>query len=116
MKKKVPAILFLAAMFCIAVYIGVFIGRASSRNITTVSDAANYIPPPSEPPSALINLNEATEEDLLAIPGINQLLAERIIQYRDRFGFFLSVTELKYIDGMTDRIYQQIMDYVTVSP
>ncbi len=116
MKKKVPAILFLAALFCIAVYIGVFIGRAGSRNITALPDAANYLPPPPEATSALINLNEATEEDLLTIPGIDQLLADNIIQYREKFGYFLSVTELKYIDGVSDRIYRQIMNYVTVSP
>ena len=115
MKKNVPSILFIATLLCIAVYIGVFIGRASSRNITSLPDVANYSNHVETEP-LLVDLNQASEEDLFLLPGMTSELAEAIIQYREKYGDYVLIRELKGITGMTDEIYQQIRDYVTVSP
>ncbi len=115
MKKKVPTILFLATILCIAIYIGIFIGRASSRNITSLPDAANYSNQ-IKTESLKIDLNTATVQDLLAVPGMDEQLAEEIILYRQKFGSYVLLRELKRIPGMTNEIYRQIKDYLTVSP
>ena len=115
MKKKVPTILFLATLLCITIYIGVFIGRASSWNITSLPDAANYSNSAETGPLTL-DLNTATAQDLLLLPGMDEQLAEEIILYREKFGNYVLLRELERIPGMTDEIYRQIKDYLTVSP
>ena len=116
MNKKVPTILFIATLLCIAVYIGVFIGRAFSWNITSLPDAQNHIAGTTDPASLLLDLNTATEDDLLTLPCMDSYLAKSILQYRQKFGGFIHISELKNVDGMTNDIYRQLKEYVTVSP
>ena len=47
-----------------------------------------------------IGINSATSEDLRAIPGIGEELANRIIDYRDGIGEFQSIDELDNIEGI----------------
>ncbi|MGH7181305.1 MAG: ComEA family DNA-binding protein, partial [Nitrospiraceae bacterium] len=43
----------------------------------------------------LLDLNRATEEDFVALPGIGSQLAERIMAYRQSVGVFRSLDELR---------------------
>lgn len=114
MKTKVPTFLLIATLVCIIIYIGVFIGRTTSRNITDLSNAANQ--PHTESASFSLDLNQATIDDLLRLPGMDRQLAENIIAYREKFGSFVLVGEVRRIAGMTDQIYDLIKEYLTVSP
>jgi len=57
---------------------------------------------------AKINLNSADKELLMAVPGIKEKLAQRIIEYRKEQGSFGEVEELKQIKGMTNSRYEKI--------
>ena len=114
MKTKVPTFLLIATLVCITIYIGVFIGRATSRNITALPDAPNDSYTNSA--SFSLDLNQATIDDLLRLPGMDRQLAENIIAYREKFGSFVLVGEVRRIEGMTDQIYNLIKEYLTVSP
>ena len=116
MNKKVPAILLVATLLCIAVYIGVFIGRLSAGNITSLPDAANYIAENTEQKVTSMDLNAATQEDLMQLPGMTWQLAESIVQYREVYGDYVFIRELKSIHGMTEETYEQIKDYLFISP
>lgn len=61
-----------------------------------------------------INLNRATKEMLLDIPGIGEKLAERIIEYRIDKGRFKDIEELKNIKGIGNSKYEQIKDYFLI--
>lgn len=56
----------------------------------------------------LININNATEDELLLLPGINHHLAENIIQYRQLNRGFKKLDELLLINGITYSIYERI--------
>ncbi len=58
-----------------------------------------------------VNLNKATKEILLGIPGIGEKLAGRIIEYRNLKGGFKDTEELKNIKGIGDSKYKRIKDY-----
>jgi competence protein ComEA len=63
---------------------------------------------------ALINLNYASIEQLMTLPGIGKVYAEKIIEYRKSKGLFLTKEQLKEIPGIKDNVYNKIKDLITV--
>ncbi|MGI5236533.1 helix-hairpin-helix domain-containing protein [Dactylosporangium sp. CA-139066] len=61
-----------------------------------------------------VNLNTATTAELQTLPGIGEVLAQRIVEYRDRHGGFRAVTDLRQVEGIGDAKFQQLKDRVTV--
>ena len=62
----------------------------------------------------LLNLNTATLEELDALPGIGPVLAERIVQFRERRGGFRRVEELLAIPGISEARWQVLRELVVV--
>ena len=61
-----------------------------------------------------ININQASKESLVGIPGIGEKLAQRIIDYRRHKGKFYNSAELKNIKGIGQTKYQAIKDYLNL--
>jgi len=61
-----------------------------------------------------INLNNATEKELISLPGIGPVLAQRILEYRSREGDFSDISELKKIKGITNQTIEKLKDLVVV--
>lgn len=68
--------------------------------------------PPAPAPPAVVSLNQATPEQLEALPGIGQELARRILYYRHEHGGFRSVDQLTEIDGIGPQRLEQLRPYV----
>lgn len=67
-------------------------------------------------PQALIDLNTATVDQLMSLPGIGEDRAYAIIEYREQNNGFRSIDELKNIDGIGDMTFDKLQDLVTISP
>jgi competence protein ComEA len=63
---------------------------------------------------AKLDINTATRDQLLLVPGMDATLADAIIKYRDDFGGFLALTELKSAMGLDASTYQQLAKSLTV--
>jgi competence protein ComEA len=63
--------------------------------------------------STKINLNRATKDELMSFDGIGEVLAERIIAYRESFGF-RTVEDLKNVEGIGDTLYAAIEPFAEV--
>ena len=61
-----------------------------------------------------VNLNQATLEELLTIPGFTQAFAEECIDYRTNFGGFENARELVDILGMSAAEYVIARRYMTL--
>lgn len=61
-----------------------------------------------------LNINVATKENLMLLPGIGQVLAQRIVDYRSTNGLFSSVDELTQVPGISHSLLQKIKDDITV--
>lgn len=66
--------------------------------------------------TSVINLNTASAADLETLPGIGEVLAERIVTYREANGPFLRVEDLAEVEGISDATLDDIRDLVTVGP
>lgn len=61
-----------------------------------------------------LNINRATTDNLLLIPGINLQLARSIVDYRDNVKPFESVNELMEVSGIGQATLERMRPYVTV--
>jgi competence protein ComEA len=63
-----------------------------------------------------ININTATGQELEALPGVGEVIASRIIAYREQNGPFRSVDDLINVEGISDRAIDKIRGLVTIGP
>lgn len=61
-----------------------------------------------------ININTATSDELIKLEGIGQVIASRIIEYRQIHGRFYWVEDIKKVKGISDKIFQRIKDKIAV--
>lgn len=61
-----------------------------------------------------VNINRATAEELQGLPGIGEVMAERIVANRDAEGPFTSPEDVKRVSGIGDKKYEAIADLITV--
>jgi competence protein ComEA len=65
-------------------------------------------------PGGLVNVNSAIATELEELPGIGEVIAQRIIDYRTENGPFATVDELVVVIGIWDAILESILELVTV--
>ena len=61
-----------------------------------------------------VNINTASLEVLMTLPGIGESRARAILDYRNRNGAFASADELRNISGIGDKLYEKIAGRITV--
>ena len=114
MKKKVPLLFIAATLICILIYVCFFIERRHSGNIIYLPDAVVKVETYRGEIDSKININTATIEDLMMLPNMTRPIAKSIVAYRDKYGDFILISELKDIKGISEEIYNSVKDYVTV--
>lgn len=125
-KQRFPILLILTVMF-LAFTIGFFIGRNQTKETVIVSVPAHMQtqPPPTTENASLpdetaetvsfpIAINSATKEEFMALPGIGEVLAERIIAYRDSHGPFAAVEGLMNVEGIGEKRMEEIWDLIVL--
>lgn len=64
---------------------------------------------------AAINLNTATKDELVGLPGIGPAKAQAILDYRKEHGAFKSVEELKDVKAIGAKRYEKLKGELTVA-
>lgn len=72
-------------------------------------------PPPGAPAgSGLVNLNQATQSELEALPGVGPVTAAAILDWRTTHGGFTSVEDLLEVRGIGEVTLERLASLVTV--
>ncbi|MEV4100123.1 helix-hairpin-helix domain-containing protein [Nonomuraea sp. NPDC049649] len=68
----------------------------------------------ANPADAVLDLNTATQDQLEQLPGVGEVLASRIIDFRTTHGGFTSVDQLREVTGIGSRRFDEIKPKVRV--
>ena len=111
MKKAGYIIVILTVMLCIFVC-GFLVGRNSNRTDITVAEPTATSETTAT--AGKININTASAEELTVLPGIGMKLAQRIIDHRNDYGPFRTVSDLTDVEGIGDQKLLSLLDYITI--
>ena len=64
--------------------------------------------------STLININTASIQELDTLPGIGEATANKIINYREEKGKFNSIEEIKNVNGIGDKKYEELKTLISI--
>lgn len=121
-KQGIYALLLVTGLFA-AFLVGLFVGRNLDHqplSFHTLSptaaptDPTPAPPPETTQPSYPVNINTAGKEALMLLPGIGEILAQRILDYRAAHGAFSSVEDLNNVEGIGEKTLEGLRDYATV--
>jgi len=112
---------FLALL--VAFGLGYFAGHTAERNVVQITKTQLVeVQTNSNSPAAVpaqqnahgpIDINTADKSLLESLPGVGTVLAERILEYRAKHGSFLSIEELKQVEGIGEKKFDGIKELIT---
>jgi competence ComEA-like helix-hairpin-helix protein len=109
--KKSSGIYFLVPSICLLLLIGIFIYRGFYHpELETGKNAAIE----QGEGSGKVDINTADVATLTLIPGIGDITAQKIITYREKYGPFRKIADIKNVSGIGDKTYEAICKYITV--
>ena len=68
----------------------------------------------SDSSSDVVNINKATEEELMTIPGIGPAKAAAIIDHREKEGKFQTKEDIMQVSGIGEKTFENIADLIDV--
>lgn len=126
MRKHNISLLVVTTIVFAAFLLGFFLGKNQNQDQIVVSLPNKFMtaPPPetqalTEPTeekviSFPISINHADKEEIMALPGIGDVLADRILAYKEEHGNFSAAEELLNVDGLGEKRLEDIWDLITV--
>ena len=64
--------------------------------------------------SATVDINTATVEELASVPGIGQVIAQRIVEFREKNGPYKSLDDLLKVQGIGEKSLAKIRERLAV--
>lgn len=129
-KAKLKEILLVALTIALITGVGSWLLYADQKHEGTFGEdylfveadpaAVRSVPTPTPEPTAevvpesnMVELNTATREELMTLPGVGEGLADRIIAQREKAPY-KQPRDLKKVSGIGDKKFKKIYPYIYV--
>ena len=88
----------------------------SSSSMTPYTDVAEFaVEKSKESSQILVNINTAGKGELVKLPSIGPVTAERIMRYRTDFGRFNTIEELKNVKGIGSKTLDKVKTHIILN-
>ena len=121
MKNIGHYILISIACISLGFMLGIFVGRGTDGQTVDLIPADLVTEDALAPNFAYrdesvgrVDINTASVEELTTVPGIGKTTAQRIVEYRTKYGPFFTVDELLHVKGIGEGLLEQIDPYIIV--
>ena len=124
MKNKLLAVLPVLTALFVGLTLGLYLGRNPNgssvtvsipeRQTATVSPADNQQQSSEQHDTLSVNINTADASELAQLPGIGEVLARRIIDYRRIHGDFTALEQLTNVEGIGQGKLEAILEQITI--
>ena len=115
---KIEWLLLAATALCLCLLLGLFVrdraAMAAAENGVAVETEIEVPQEDIQPDLTPLDLNSATEAELMELPGIGEELARRIVEYRENNGPFSAVEDIMQVSGIGESKFAGLKDRVTV--
>ncbi|MCD7824311.1 MAG: helix-hairpin-helix domain-containing protein [Oscillospiraceae bacterium] len=105
LKLREKIYLLVILMLSLLAIIGMFAMRNSS------SDSFSLLLADETELYDLSIINSATVEDFMEVDGIGEVRATSIVNFRESIGGFTDISQIAYIDGISDSTLESIIEY-----
>lgn len=120
MKNQNFFLLIMITVLFTGIMLGYLLGQRAVGDtvLVAVPDEMMTLPTQTDESTAEIcfpiDLNKASKEELMALPGIGEKLSFRIMSYRRERKRFSTVEDLLNVQGMTEKTLDKIRDLVYI--
>ena len=115
MKKVIIIMCTITCLFCISITC-LFVNQKDKQQgyplINTAPRATDQLHVNSE---GKLNINTATAEELMLLNGIGEVLAQRIVEYREEHGPFNQPSDLLNVKGIGPAKLEGMMEQIYVA-
>jgi competence ComEA-like helix-hairpin-helix protein len=78
------------------------------------SDAQLSLDAPKVESAVRLNINVAAASELEKLPGVGEVIAQRIVTYRSEYGPFRRAEHLMMVRGISDRKFRELRPMIVV--
>lgn len=82
--------------------------------VPTIEEVMQKIAEEESEEEGKVNINTASREELMTLPGVGESKADSILSYREENGGFQTIEEIMQISGIKEGLFNKIKDYITV--
>ena len=101
------ALLFLSFLFALGLFL-IFFRKTTGGNICFINLYSDKVQP------RILDVNQATREELIALPVIGEKTADAIMATRTSRGGIRDFSELKKIKGINDKKLDVLRNYLSI--
>ena len=111
-KKRNKKSIFTVIIFALVLVIIIVLVIGFQKITYNKKELQKSIVPTEQEDITKININNADLENLMKLPGIGQIKAKAIMNYREKIGEFTSLKELTKIKGIGEKTFEKILPYL----
>lgn len=82
--------------------------------IPTVDEASQEKIQKQSEEDGKVNINTASRDELMTLPGVGEAKADSIIEYREANGEFRTIEAIMQISGIKEGLFNKIKEYITI--